>query len=77
MRRDFGFDRCVSLREETNLLGLYGGLHMKEVGAHEVHAWRIQGEIAENIKRWVESITIGSRAGYYHWIQRNPHILAS
>jgi hypothetical protein len=75
IRRDFGFDRCVSLREESNLLGLYQGLHLEELDPLVLDTWHLRGTISENIKRFYERWPYGCRGGYYPWIQANMHIL--
>lgn len=38
VRRDFGFDRCVSVKEESNLLGLYKGLCLEMVDPLDLDA---------------------------------------
>lgn len=76
IRRDFGFDRCVSVQEESNLLGLYKGLCLERVDPLAVQAWVTEGKLAENIRLWFEARPVANRGAYYPWIQRNPHILA-
>ncbi|ERF74957.1 hypothetical protein EPUS_05165 [Endocarpon pusillum Z07020] len=76
IRRDFGFDRCVSVQEESNLLGLYKGLCLERVDPLAVQAWVIEGKLAENIQLWFEARPAAYRGAYYPWIRRNPHILA-
>lgn len=57
-------------------MGLYKGLYLEHVDPLEVHTWKIEGTLAENIERVYEGRPVEKRGGaYYPWFQRNPHIL--
>jgi hypothetical protein len=75
IRKDFGFDRCVSELEETNLLGLYRTMWVEELDAQELNGWLVEGKLAEKVGQWYEKVPEDDRGGYYLWFQQNPHII--
>jgi hypothetical protein len=74
VRKDFGFDRCVSELEETNLLSLYRTMWVEELDLQELDGLLVEGRLAEKVEQWYEKVPEDDCDGYYLWFQRNPHI---
>ncbi|KAI1501064.1 hypothetical protein F5X99DRAFT_383772 [Biscogniauxia marginata] len=74
---DFGFNRCKTHYEKTNLLGVYIGLFkFLDVQPDEVDVWRRENSLLKNITRLYEEIPEVARGGYFPWLLRNPHVLS-
>jgi hypothetical protein len=76
---DFGFDRCTSKTERSNLLGIYQDLRMLCVSSKDVHQWRVEGSLVENIRRSFEDNVPRNknRGEYYAWFSNNQHIVCA
>jgi hypothetical protein len=71
----FRFNRFLRGYQKTNLLGLYQGVFKyHEASPREVHRWRIEGTLVENIIQLFESWPEPSRGCYYPWWKDNLHI---
>jgi hypothetical protein len=73
---DYGFSRTTDARESQKLLGLYIGLFLySNVDPRDVHRWRKNGNLLQEIRRIYDAKPPSSRGGYYPWILENQHIL--
>jgi hypothetical protein len=73
---DYGFNKTTDAREFQNLLGLYIGLFVhSNVDPKDVHRWRKNGILLQEIKRIYDAKTPSTRGGYYPWLLENQHIL--
>jgi hypothetical protein len=71
----FRFNRFPRGCQKTNLFGLYQGIFKYlEASPREVHRWRIEGTLVENIIQLFESWPERSRGSYYPWWKDNLHI---
>jgi hypothetical protein len=73
---DYGFIRCRTWAMKSHLLGLYGGLIKTErASSTDLHTWRCEGTLVENIVAAYSSIPERFRGGYYPWFLRNKTIV--
>ena len=65
---DFGFHHFHDFKSQSNILGLFIGLvkHLK-VGDRQLHRWRVEGTLKENIIAKFSVLPVGSRGGYFSW----------
>lgn len=71
----FRFNRFFRGYQHTNIFGLYQGIFKyHKVSPREVHRWRIEGTLVENIIQLFESLPERSRGSYYPWWKDNLHI---
>lgn len=72
---DFGFGRCETWVQKSHLLGLYKGLLIYiNVSREELHRWRVEDTLKENIIRVFQTIPKRNRGGYFPWFLQNTHI---
>jgi hypothetical protein len=76
---DFGFSKCYTQDQKSNLLGLYIGLISTfGVGSKELHQWQQANELALHIRKIYEDAgTIATSNYYYRWFLRYQHIVDS
>ncbi|KAF2434948.1 hypothetical protein EJ08DRAFT_722187 [Tothia fuscella] len=73
---DFGFSRCSSSLERSNLLGLYQGLRILEISSETVNEWRKKGTLVANIiTSFEQNLRPGECGDYYPWFLKNQHLL--
>ena len=71
----FRFNRFPRGCQRTSLFGLYQGIFKyHETSPREVHRWRIEGTLVENIIQLFESWPEPSRGCYYPWWKDNLYI---
>ncbi|KAF2026863.1 hypothetical protein EK21DRAFT_91991 [Setomelanomma holmii] len=69
---DYDFGRCQTCAEKPHVLGLYGGLIRHEmVFSKDLHKWRTEGRLVENIVAAFSAIPAKSRGGYHPWFLQN------
>lgn len=75
-REHFGFNRASTVREESNLLGLYQGLliHLPNPpSTRTVQGWLERNKIAGGIYHAYKSQH--GRSEYFNWFKKNQHIV--
>ncbi|KAG5332118.1 hypothetical protein J132_10410 [Termitomyces sp. J132] len=74
--KDYGFKRCITNADQSMLLGLYKGLFYDlNIKPKDVHRWLVKGTLVKEIITAFESISKGSRGGYYPWFLEHQYIL--
>lgn len=74
---DFGFAKFASDRDLQRLFGLYVGLTRMGVRSRELHKWKTEGTLTENIIAKYEVIPERIRGVYYPWFRKNLDIFNS
>ncbi|KAI6037932.1 hypothetical protein EDC04DRAFT_2604460 [Pisolithus marmoratus] len=75
---DFGFTKFASVYDVYRLFGVYYDLvRYMGVRSRELHKWRKEGTLTENIIAKYEVIPKSNRGGYYPWFQQNLHVFNS
>ncbi|KAI6000927.1 hypothetical protein EDC04DRAFT_2584061 [Pisolithus marmoratus] len=75
---DFGFTKFASAYDMHRLFGVYSGLvRYMGVRSRELHKWRKEGTLTENIMAKYEVIPKSSRGEYYPWFRQNLHVFNS
>ncbi|KAF8655329.1 hypothetical protein AX16_003102 [Volvariella volvacea WC 439] len=73
---DFGFSRCRTDTERSNLLGLYTGvIKIMGIRAKAIYRWKNNGTLAQRIQELYETRKQGERGDYYEWFLRNKWAL--
>jgi hypothetical protein len=73
---DYGFSRCNTEKELSNLISLYIGLiKLLEVDPMDLHRARRKGRLASEIMFHYEKLPIPNRGDYYPWFLKNLHIV--
>ncbi|KAI4253554.1 MAG: hypothetical protein LQ352_003615 [Teloschistes flavicans] len=74
--KDFGFNNVLFGGDQSQLLGVNGGLYRSgTVSAEEIHEWRIGGILVQKIKEFYLSMPEHSRGQYFAWFLKNSHTL--
>lgn len=77
-REHFGFNRASTIKEESNLLGLYQGLliHLPDPPSTKtVQGWQERDKLAGGIYHSYK--TQHGCSGYFNWFKKNQHIVDS
>jgi hypothetical protein len=75
-RQDYGFARTAIACEHSKLLGLYRGLFIYlEVNPGDVHRWRKNGTLIQEIKNAFDAWPPQNRGQYYPWFLQNQYLL--
>ena len=73
---DFRFNNVLHSKDETSLLGVYGGLYLSgKFSAEDLHEWRVGGILFDKIKEFYYSIEETSRGQYFPWFLKNISVL--
>lgn len=73
---DYGFTKVFTAYDRSHLLGLYIGLFRALlVTPKELHAWRKEGRLVEEIKAQYETLPPYNRGGYYPWFLQHQYVL--
>jgi hypothetical protein len=74
--RDYGFDNAHTPENMSNLLGLYVGLiRYREVEPIDIHRWRKNGTLVQEIINAFEKESEYTKGDYYPWFLQNQHLL--
>jgi len=73
---DYGFNRACTPIHQMMLLGLYQGLFKYlRIKPGEVHRWKRDGILIQEIKRVFEEIPLQNRGQYYPWFLEHQDLL--
>lgn len=73
---DYGFARCKTETELSNLISLYIGLiKLLGVDPMDLHRARRKGRLAAEIMSHYEKLPVPNRGVYYPWFLKNLHIV--
>ncbi|KDQ16158.1 hypothetical protein BOTBODRAFT_144831 [Botryobasidium botryosum FD-172 SS1] len=75
-KEDYGFNRALSAENQIVLLELFKGLILhRKVSSRRIHAWRVNGTLADGIKGTFEILPVHARGAYYGWFLQNQWVL--